>query len=83
MVVADTRRLVEVVEGCFGPAGPVDGALAVVVFLSEVEVGKEGLRRLAGAAGEPPLAAAEPGRILAAVLGLVAPAAGCDAGHRE
>lgn len=83
VVVADDERRLVVVEGCFGPAEAVDGALAVVVFLSEVEVGGEGLRRLVGAVSEPPLAAAEPGRILAAVLGLVAPAAGCDAGPKH
>lgn len=71
------------VEGRFGPAVVVDGAFAVAVFLSEVEVVEEGVGRLVGAAGEPPLAAAELGRILAAVLGLVAPAAGCDAGTRH
>lgn len=60
----DEGRLVEVVEGCFGPAADVDGA-----FLSEVEV-REGLRRLVGAAAETPLAAAELGRVLAAALGL-------------
>lgn len=70
------------VEGCFGPAAAVD-ALVVVGFLSEVEVGEEGLRRLVGAGGEAPLAAAELGRILAAVLGLVAPAAGCNAGPQH
>lgn len=78
-------RLVEVVAGRLGPAAVVDGAFAVVAFLSVVEVEEEvGAGRLAGpAAGRPPLAAAELGRVLAAavvVLGLVAPATGCDAG---
>lgn len=82
-VVDDEGRLVEVVEGCFGPAAAVDAALVVVVFLSKVEVAVEGLVRLAGAGGEPALAAAELGRILAEVLGLVAPAAGCNAGSKH
>lgn len=83
VVVDDDRRLVEVEEGCFGPAVAVDGALVVVVFLSEVAMGEEGLRRLVGAEAETPLADAEIGRILAAVLGLVALAAGCDAGPKQ
>lgn len=78
VVEEDAGRLVEVVEGRFGPAAAVDGALAVVVFLSEMEVVVvEDAGRLVGAAAEPPAAAAL-GRVLAAALGLVAPAAGCD-----
>ena len=76
----DKGRLAGPVEGRFRPAVPVDGALAVVAFLSELEVVEVGVGRLLGAASEPLLAAAELGRILAAALGLVNPAPGCDAG---
>lgn len=79
-VAEDARRLVDVATGRFGPAAAVGGALAVVVFLSEVEVVLEGVGRLAGAV---PPAAALLGRVLAAAVGLVAPAAGCDAGPRH
>ena len=80
VVVEDGGRLVEVVEGRFGPAAAVDGALAVVVFLSKMEVVVvvEDAGRLVSAVAEPPAAAA-PGRVLAAALGLVAPATGYDA----
>lgn len=69
----------EVVEGRFRPAAVVDGALVVVGFLSEVEVVEEGVGRLVGTEAEPTLAPAVLGRDLAAVLSLVAPAAGCHA----
>lgn len=79
------------VEGRFGPAAAADGALAVggalavVVFLSEVEVVVmvvEDAGRLVGAGTEPP-AAAVLGRDLEAALGLADPAAGCNAGPRH
>lgn len=70
-------RLVELVEGLFGPAAVVDGALAVVDFLSVVEVLVDVGRLVVAAAVVPP-AAAELGRTLAAAFGLAAPAAGCD-----
>lgn len=76
------RRLAEVVEGRLDPAAVVEGALAVVVFLSVVwgvEVATEDTGRLVRP-GAGPAAPAVLGRILAAALGLVAPAAGCDAG---
>lgn len=81
------RRLAEVVEGRLDPAAVVEGALAVVVFLSVVwgvEVATEDTGRLVRP-GAGPAAPAVLGRILAAALGLVAPAAGCDAGptHRR
>lgn len=79
VVLEDEGRLVEVVEGRFGPAAAVDGALVTVVFLSEVEVVEEGVGRLVRAAAAPPLAAAVLGRVLAAALSLVTPAAGCHA----
>lgn len=75
------RRLA-VVEGRLDPAAVVEGALAVVVFLSVVwgaEVVTEDTGRLVRP-GAGPAAPAVLGRILAAALGLVAPAAGCDAG---
>ena len=76
VVNEDGGRLVDVVGGRFGPAAAVDGALAVVVFLSEVEMVFEGVGRLV-AAGTP--VAVLLGRVLAAAaVGLVAPAAGCD-----
>lgn len=82
-VVEDAGRLVEVVEGRFGPAAAVDGALAVVVFLSKMEVVVVvDVGRLVGAVPEPP-AAALLGRVLAAALGLVARAAGCHVGPRH
>lgn len=67
------------VEGRFGAAAAVDGALAAVVFLSEVEVVVvvvESVGRLV--ATEPPTAVLL-GRVLAAAVGLVAPTAACDA----
>lgn len=70
----------DVVGGRFGPAAAVDGALAVVVFLSEVDMVFEGVGRLV-AAGPP--AAALLGRVLAAAVGLVAPAAGCNTRPRH
>lgn len=82
LVEEDTGRLPEVVGGRLGPAAAVEGALAAAGFLSVVWgalVVLEDVGRLAAAAAEPP-AAAVFGRVLAAVLGLVAPAAGCDAG---
>lgn len=80
-VADDAGRLVDVVEGRFGPAAAVDAALAVLVFFSEVEVVVvESVGRLVGT--EPP-AAALLGRVLAAADVLVAPAAGCDAGPRH
>lgn len=77
VVEEDVGRLVEVVAGRFGPAAADDGVLVVAVFLSERVVVVEDVRRLVGAVTEPPAAAAV-GRVLAAALGLVAPAAGCN-----
>lgn len=87
VVPAVEGRLAAVARGRLGPVAvaavevEVDDALAVVGFLSvvEVEVEEEGAGRLARPveAGPP-----EPGRVLAtAALGLVAPATGWDAGE--
>lgn len=86
--VEDAGRLVELaeVEGRFGPAAAaadVESGLVVVVFLSEMEeeVVVEVVGRLVSPAAEP--AAAElVGRVLAAALGFVGPAAGCKAGPK-
>lgn len=69
-------------EDRFGPAAAVDGALAVVVFLSEMEVVVEGVGRLVRPVTEPP-AEEELGRILDTALGLFDPALACDAGPRH
>ena len=65
-------------EGLLGPAAVVDGVLGVVGFLSEVLGVVEGVGRLVTAAAETP-AVVFVGRVLAAVPGLVTPAAGCKA----
>lgn len=67
--------------GRLGPTVEVDGALVMGVFLlrvSEVDVVEEGVGRLVGAVVKPPLAVVELGRVLAAALNLVTPAAGYD-----
>lgn len=76
----DAGRPVDVAESRFGPAAAVSGALAVVVFLSEVKVVLEGGSRFVGA--KPP-AVALLGRVLAAAAGLAALAAGCDTEPRH
>lgn len=81
VVTEDAVRLVDVVESRFGPAAAVDGALVVVVFLSEVvEVVMEDVGRLVVTV---PPAVALLGRVLVAAVSLVAPTAGCDAGGTE
>lgn len=72
----DAGRLVEVVESRFAPTAAVVGALAVVVFLSKMEVlVEEDEGRLGVAVSGPPVADVL-GRVLAAALSLVAPTAG-------
>ncbi len=80
VVVEDAVRPVEVVVALFGPA--VDGALAVVGILSEVDGVVVGVGRLVWAVTEPP-AAAVLGLVLAAELSLVTPAAGYNAAPRH